>query len=203
MIFMTLGSDTSLRPPSIPYINPAVSFSYDELFEPQQAISPSSLFFPPPRPWLQNRLAGTPLAELLLSADSEGDDSDGRRLWAGYYTIGDDKTGQDPPMFLELHYVQGLLVLPPNAGPGPSEIIHFRGEGHDGVGTFTLRGSCDTRTGAVTATKSYATHDWHWQGMVTPFGMAGIWGGILLAGGGWWWIWPREWSNNPATTEAD
>jgi len=204
MIFLTLGSDTSLPlcPPSIPYINPAVSFSYDELFEPQQATSPSFLFLPPPRPWLQNRLAGTPLAELLLSAGGGGGDSDGRSLWVGYYTIDDDETGQDPPMFLELYYVQGPLAFPPNAGTDPYETVHFRGEGHDSVGTFTLRGSCDTCTGAVTATKSYSTHEWNWQGMVTPFGMAGIWGDILL-GGGWWWIWPREWSNKPATTEAD
>jgi hypothetical protein len=208
MIFMTLGSDTSLPLclPSIPYINPAVSFSYDELFEPPQAASPSPLFLPPPRPWLQDRLAGTPLAELLSSAGSESDDSDGRRdgrrLWAGYYTVDGDETDQDPPMFLELHYVQGPLALPPNARPNPSETIHFRGDGHDGVGTFTLRGSCDTCTGAVTATKSYGTHEWNWRGMVTPFGMAGIWGDYLL-GGGWWWIWPREWSNKPATTEAD
>ena len=209
MIFVTLGSDTSLplRPPSLPYINPAVSFSYDELFEPQQASRHPSLFLPPSRPWLQNRLAGTPLAELLLSAGSEGDDGDGhrvgRRLWAGYYTTDNGETGQDSPMFLELHYVQGTPAPPPNAGPDPSETIHFRGEGHDGVGTFTLRGSCDTRTGGVMATKSYATHEWYWQGMGTPFGMAGIWEGISLTGGGWWWIWPREWSKNPATTEAD
>jgi hypothetical protein len=208
MIYMTMGSDTSLPLclPSIPCINPAVSFSYDELFEPQQAVSPSSLFLPPPRPWLQDRLAGTPLAELLLSAGSGGDDSDGRRvgrrLWAGYYTMDDDETGQDPPMFLELHHVQGPLALPRNAGPDPSETIYFRGEGHDGVGTFTLTGSCYTCTGAVMATKSYATHEWIWRGMVTPFGMAGIWGDILV-GGGWWWIWPQEWSNNPTTTEAD
>lgn len=200
---MNLCSDTSLPlcPPSIPYINPAVSLPYDENFEPQQVTSPSSLFLPPPRPWLKNRLAGTPLAELLLSAGSEGDDSDGRRLWAGYYTIDDEETGQDPPMFLELHYVPG----PPNAGPDPSETIHFRGEGHDGARTslFTLRGSCNTRTGAVTATKSYVTHAWNWQGMVTPFGMAGIWDNILVTRSGWWWIWPREWSSNPVTTEAD
>ena len=208
MIFMRLGSDTSLPlcPPSIPCINPAVSFFYDELFaEPHQATRRSSLFLPPPRPWLQNRLAGTPLAELLLSVGSEGDDSDvrrvGRRPWAGYYTIDDDETGQDPPMFLELRYIQGPLALI-SAGPGPSETILFSGEGHDGVGTFTLRGSCDTRTGAVMARKSYATHEWSWQGMVTPFGMAGIWGDIFLTRGGWWYIWPREWSNNPATTEA-
>ena len=205
MIFMTLGLDTSLPlyPPSIPYINPAVSFSYDGLFEPQQATRPSSLFLPPPRPWLQKRLAGTPLGELLLSAGSEGDDDDGRRLWAGYYTIDDDETGLDPPMFLELHYIRDPLRLPSNAGPDPSQTIPFRGGGHDGVGTFTLRGSCDTSTGAVTARKSYTTHEWIWQGMVTPFGMAGIWNDIFYTRCGWWWIWPREWSNNPATTEAD
>lgn len=202
MILMTLGSDISLSfcLPSIPYINPAVSFSYKEIFEPQQATSPSSLFLPPPRPWLKNRLAGTPLAE-LLSAGSEGDDRDGRRLWTGYYTTDNKLIGQDPPMFLELHYVQG----PPNAGPDPFETIQFLGEGHDSTGTsqFTLRGSCDTRTGAVTAMKSYATNWWDLRGMVTPFGMAGIWDDILLSGSGWWWIWPREWSNNPVMTEAD
>jgi hypothetical protein len=199
MIFMALGSDTSLPlcPPSIPYVNPAVSFSYDELFEPEQATSPSSLFLQPSRPWLKNRLAGTPLAGLLSSAGSEGDDNDGRRvgrrLWAGYYTIDDDETCLEPPMTLELHHVQGPLALTPNVGPDPSETIHFRGEGHDSVGTFTLRGSCDTCTGTVTATKSYVTHEWAWRGMITPFGMAGIWGDHLL-GCGWWWIWPREWS---------
>ena len=207
MIFITLSLETSLplRPPSIPYINPSVSFSCDDLFEVQRATSPSSFFLPPSQPWLKNRLAGTPLAE-LLSVSSEGDDSDGRRvgrrLWAGYYTYGDDKIGQDSPMFLELHNVQGpSSALPPNAGPDPSETIHFRGEGHDGVGAFTLRGSCESRMGAVTATKSYATHAWDWQGVVTPFGIAGIWGDNLFTEGGRWWIWPREWSNNPVMTE--
>ena len=202
---MTLGSITSppLSPPSIPYINPAVSFSYDELFEQQQATSPSSVFLLPRRPWLQNRLAGTLLAELLFSAGSEGVDGVGHRLWAGYYTIDDGETGPDPPMFLELHYIQDPLGLPPNAGPDPSDTIDFRGEGHDGVGTFTLRGSCDTRTGTVMARKSYATHGWSWQGMVTPFGMAGTWNDIFLTVGGWWWIWPLEWSKNPARAEGD
>ena len=209
MIFMTLGSDTSLSlcPPSIPYINSAGCFFYDGFFELQQATRPSPLSLPPLRPWLQNRLAGTPLAELLSSAGSEGDDNDGRRvgrrLWAGYYTIDDDETGQDQPMFLELH-MPDPLGLPPNSGPDHRETIEFRGEGHDGVGEFTLRGTCDTSTGEVTARKSYATHRWFWKGMVTPFGMAGIWDDdTFFTRGGWWWIWPREWSKKSATTEAD
>jgi len=206
MIFMALGSDTSLplRPPSLPYINPAASFSHDEAFEMQQGTSPSSLLVQPPRPWLRNRLAGTPLADLLSPADSGGNDTAvgdrGRRQWAGYYTIGDseDESGQDSPMFLELYRLQSL---PPTT---EDDFVHFGGSGHDGVGTFDLRCTCNVLTGKVWAVKIYATHHWTWQGMVTPFGMAGIWGGILLNRSGWWWIWPREWSDeNPTTTGAN
>jgi hypothetical protein len=160
---------------------------------------------PPPRPWLRNRLAGTPLAELLPSADSEGDDNDGgcrRRPWAGYYTVQGNETAA-PPMFLEFYTVKGPISHLPFQGPesDPLEHIDFRGEGLDGVGVFSLKGCCNIRTGLVTATKAYATHEWKWRGMVTPFGMAGIWG--LGTFTGWWWIWPREWSDYPATTGSD
>jgi hypothetical protein len=104
-------------------------------------------------------------------------------------------------MFLELYPVHGPIASPANLEPDFIEWVHFRGEGHDGVGTFTLRGSCHKPTGEVTAIKAYATHQWKWQGMVTPFGMAGIWG--LESNSGWWWIWPREWSNNSSTTGPD
>ena len=73
--------------------------------------------------------------------------------------------------------------------------VNFIGEGHDSVGTFTVVGVCDARTGAVSAIRAYATHGWEWHGMVTPFGMAGMWG---PGWSGWWWIWPQEWS--PTTT---
>jgi hypothetical protein len=205
MIFMTLCSDTSLplRTPSLPYINLAASFSLDQPFKPQQ--DPYSFFMsdPPSQPWLQDRLASTPLAELLSSPDSEGNTSDGRRgrcLWAGYYVVRNDVTDDPvihPPMFLELYSTKGPVNLPVPE-PDPSERINLRGEGYDSVGTFTLEGYCNMRTGAVTAKKVYATHSWPWKGMVTPFGIAGLWGHGSYCG--WWWIWPREWSSSPATT---
>ena len=202
---MTLrSSNTSLRlcAPSLPYINPAASFSYDEPFEPQQDATTFSFPSPPPRPWLRNRLAGTPLADLYSSAGGGGDSRDGgrgRRHWAGYYTTGSNGTGLNPPMILELYSSGG-----PTAAPPPTtefnrlECMYFEGEGHDHVGTFTLKGSCNIHTGAMAATKAYAMHSWIWRGMVTPFGMAGTWG--LESGSGWWWIWPQGWSNDPATT---
>ncbi len=209
-IFMTLCSDTSLplRAPWIPYINPAASSSYNNLTNltnSPDGIDPSFLFLPPTRPWLESRLAGTSLTKLLSSADSEsnaGDGGHGRLLWAGYYTI-DDEAGVDPPMFLELFSLQDPNALPPNAVPDPFKPMHFRGEGHDVIGPFTLEGVCEYISGAVRATKSYATHEWKWQGTVTPFGMAGIWYDHFVARSGWWWIWPKEWSNDPATTGAD
>jgi hypothetical protein len=203
IISTTLHSDTSLslRPPSLPYVNPAASFSYDERFEPQLGTTPS-LLLPQARPWLRNRLAGTPLAELLSSANIGGDSSDGhrgRRLWAGYYTVQDYKAGQHPPMLLELYSVQDSIAFP-NQERDPVEYMYFGGEGHDSAGTFTLRGTCNTSTGIVVVTNTYTEYEWEseLQGMVTPFGMAGTWS--FGSNTGWWWIWPQEWSNTSATT---
>ena len=212
MIFMTLCSDTSLplRTPTLPYINPAASFSFDQCFKPQK--DPRSPFIRPSRPWLQNRPASTSLAELLSSPDSEGDTSDGRRgrcLWAGYHAVRNDVTDDPvihPPMFLELYSTKGPIdPLPfPLPEPDPSERINLWGEGFDSVGTFTLEGYCNMRTGAVTATLADGTNEWEWRGMVTPFGMAGVWLiGSHWSYSGWWWIWPREWSRSPATTGPD
>ena len=198
-IFMTLCSDTSLplRTPSLPYINPAASFSFDHPFKLQQ--DPYSLFMsePPSRPWLQNTPASTPLAELLSSPDSEGDTSGGhrdRRLWAGYYVVRNDETDDPvihPPMFLELYSTKRPIdPLPfPIPEPDPSERINLQGEGYDSIGSFTLQGYCNMRTGAVTVTKAYATHEWPWRGMVTPLAPLGWRGcgvlGLTTAGGGY------------------
>ena len=209
IISITLHSHTSLPlgPPSLPYVNSAASFSYDEFFEPQLGTT-HSLLLPQARPWLRNRLAGTPLAELLSPAGSDGDSSNGRRgrrLWAGYYTYEEGEASQHSPMvlelcplFLELYSVQDSSDFP-NQERGPVE--YFGGEGHDGSGTSTYRGTCNTSTGVVVMTSTHTADDWEseWQGMVTPFGMAGIWS-VESNIGGWWWIWPREWSNNSATT---
>ena len=207
MISIALRSDTSLplQAPSLPYVNPAASFSYEEFFEPQLGTIPT-LLLPQARPWLRNKLAGTPLAELLASTNMDGEASNGRRSrrqWGGYYVYGNHETGQDPPMSLELYSVQGPIASL-NQEPDSAEYMHLRGEGHDGAGAFTLRGTCNTSTGVVMATKAYVGGGWEWEwwGMVTPFGMAGKWG-VVEPDTGWWWIWPREWSNNPATTGSN
>ena len=96
--------------------------------------------------------------------------------------------------------VQGPFA-PLNQWRDPVECMHFHGEGNDGVGPFILRGACNTNTGVMTATKTYMTHEWKWCGMVTPFGMAGVW--RFEANTGWWWIWQRERSNHPATSVPD
>ena len=207
---------TSGRPPLLapllPHFNPRSlpSYSYYSYFgvdtpirpgtptitKPRRcspATTPSSSPFPSPRffsnemrPWLYNGLAGTPLADLSLTNGS---------AWAGYCTYF-NRVGCEPPMYLELR-----LMPPPPSDPDDdtdrSRLRRFHGEGHDGVGPFTVNGSCDIDDGVVQATKAYETHQWAWYGMLTPFGMAGVWG--VGFNSGWWWIWPREWS--PATAQ--
>ncbi|KAI9452520.1 hypothetical protein F5148DRAFT_1289564 [Russula earlei] len=158
----------ALLAPSLPFIDPASC--YDEPFE--LGVPPS------PRPWLRDGLAGTPLAELSTTTGHP---------WAGYYIVMYE-TGRDPPMFLELRAAEAL----PDVEREP-ERMYFRGEGHDGVGSFTVQGACNTRTGTVDAIKAYTTHEWVWRGVITPFGLVGVWGRSGWSGG-WWWIWPREWS---------
>ncbi len=102
-------------------------------------------------------------------------------------------------MFLELRSTPPPLGSDADAdavADSKSDCVYFGGEGHDGVGIFTIMGVCDTQTGAVSAIKRYSSHWWEWRGMVTPFGMTGMWGPGWS--GGWWWIWPQEWS--PTTT---
>jgi hypothetical protein len=64
------------------------------------------------------------------------------RVWAGYHTTTSMDTGsRDPLMYLEQR-----SSLP----PGDTHVLmdsrcdsmYFRGEGHDGVGTFTVVGAC-------------------------------------------------------------
>jgi hypothetical protein len=179
-----------LLPPSLPYFDARSSpfyhsscysyYGHDTPTEPAAASSTSI----PLRPWLRDGLTGTPFANLSSTT---------RRAWAGYYTtIGLVGVYPDPPMHLEIRAV-GTDV---DAVPGlVFDCVHFYGEGQDGVGKFTLVGTCKKRTGVVKAVKTYATHSWEWRGVLTPFGMGGMWGPGLR--GGWWWIWPREWS--PAT----
>ncbi|KAI0261137.1 hypothetical protein BC834DRAFT_897433 [Gloeopeniophorella convolvens] len=135
------------------------------------------------RPWLQDGMAGTPFAGLSTSP----------KPWAGYCTTGlpPQCIVGDMPMFFDLQ------IAPPEAGE--SRYISFQAE--DAVGRFTMAGTCDSRTGLVSArTVQDEGITREWDGVVTPFGMAGRWGAWNY--GGWWWIWPREWSPTTRTPRS-
>ncbi|KAI0261120.1 hypothetical protein BC834DRAFT_972907 [Gloeopeniophorella convolvens] len=161
-----------LQAPRIPRSGPVLR-PYDEPF----LLGPGSI-----RPWLQDDMAGTPFAGLSTSP----------RAWAGYYTTEIPQwIARDMPMFFDLQ------TTPPEAGG--SRYISFQAAGEDAVGRFTLVGTCDSRTGLVSAQKMYqGMHTWEWDGVVTPFGMVGRWG--TKSYGGWWWVWPREWSPTTRTS---
>jgi len=179
---------------SLPHFDPhSSSFYYSHPYHgngpPVEPGTVTTTLSAPLRPWLHDGLAGTPLAALSSTTGCS---------WAGYYTCR-GRADRDPPMYIELR----SMPAPDAANTESShDRVHFRGEGHDGAGTFVVTGTCDTRTGVVSAIKAYEMmYQWEWSGVLTPFGMAGIWGagwGGWSGWGGWWWIWPREWS--PATT---
>ena len=203
VLFATLHLDAArlgvpqplLSPPTLPHFDPrSSSLYYSYPYHVNGALigqGATTAAWPAPlRPWLHDGLAGTPLAGLLSTTGC---------MWAGYYTY-KGVGNRDPPMYIELRSTPApdLEADSESARNG----LHFRGEGHDGVGKFIIQGACDTRMGVISACKTYEMHQWWWRGMLTPFGMAGMWGPSWSAnsswGHGWWWIWPREWS--PATT---
>ncbi|KAH9063575.1 hypothetical protein EDB87DRAFT_1602392 [Lactarius vividus] len=156
----------SLLPPSLPPIDPASQYD-----EPYEHSSPAFVW-----PWLRDGLAGTPLTGLSSAS--------GQR-WGGYYT---DEGVDEPPMFFKLY------SAPPPATDAGANKVYFHGDGADRVGLFTLEGSSDTQTGVVIARKTYVgAHRWDWRGVITPFGMVGVWG-TETQNFGWWWVWPQEWS---------
>ncbi|KAH9023696.1 hypothetical protein EDB85DRAFT_1990248, partial [Lactarius pseudohatsudake] len=155
-----------LLPPSLPPIDPASQYD-----EPYELGSPAFVW-----PWLRDGLAGTPLTGLSSASGQK---------WVGYYI---DEGMDAPPMFFELY------LAPPPAEDAGANKLYFRGDGADSVGLFTLEGSSDTRTGVVIARKTYVgAHWWDWRGVITPFGMVGVWG-TETQNLGWWWVWPQEWS---------
>ncbi|KAH9046137.1 hypothetical protein EDB84DRAFT_1467852, partial [Lactarius hengduanensis] len=166
--FRATREPLSLLPPSLPPIDPASQYD-----EPYELGSPAFVW-----PWLRDGLAGTPLTGLSSASGQK---------WVGYYIDeGMDEPG--PPMFFKLY-----LAPPPAADAGANK-LYFRGDGADSVGLFTLEGSSDTQTGVVIARKTYVgAHWWDWRGVITPFGMVGVWG-TETQNSGWWWVWPQEWS---------
>ena len=188
-----------LLPPSLPHFDPrSSSLYYSHPYHGDGApVEPGAItaaLSGPLRPWLHDGLAGTPLAALSSTTG---------RAWAGYYTSKDTE-GRGPPMYIELRSAPAERTGA-DTDEAHDRVHCFRGEGRDGGGKFGIIGTCDTRTGMVSAMKAYETFVWEWRGMLTPFGMAGMWGSSWAAssnwGGGWWWIWPREWS--PVKTQYD
>ena len=175
------GQQHSLLPPSLPPMDTASSYD-----RPDKIGSTTSLW-----PWLQSRLAGTPLAGLSFTSGCR---------WQGYYTASPDDL-RDPPMFFNMY-----LAPPPSTDEAANK-VYFRGEGTEGANSFTLRGAVDTDTGVVKATRTYGNgggfHQWNWYGVITPFGMVGTRGvGAVFYGNGWWWIWPQEWSERSPALPA-
>ena len=125
-----------LLAPSRPHFDPSYNnyfFSHKPLDIVDIGTTTAPSFSRPLRPWLRNKLAGTPLADLSSTTG---------RAWAGYYTVLGSGV-RDPLMFLELR------STPPPLGSdadSKSDCVYFDGEGHDGVWTFTVMGVCDART---------------------------------------------------------
>ncbi|KAG9039463.1 hypothetical protein FRB95_010752 [Tulasnella sp. JGI-2019a] len=94
--------------------------------------------------------------------------NEGRPLhFVGYYTyyvrqpVGHVPSLPDPPtsLFLRRDLVTGRMS----------------GEGIDGVGEFSIDGEV-LNNGMISFTKSYQQWSWNWQGVVLPWGIAGVWG---------------------------
>ena len=149
-------------------------------------------------PWLRDGLAGTPLAGLSFTSGHQ---------WTGVYTyIMDAMYGDHPVQHLpdDTAMEIELFLAPPPAADSEAHNVYLRGEGIDNMGEFTLNGECDTRTGVVDARKAYVGAHWcdsSWNGLVTPFGMVGVWGN-KSDGDGWWWIWPEVWSERSPVPAA-
>ncbi|HEX6885599.1 MAG TPA: hypothetical protein VF530_19660 [Planctomycetota bacterium] len=75
--------------------------------------------------------------------------------WQGYYEQG----GKRHPQEMKLEFAGG----------------HVRGEGHDGIGPFTVRGSFDSSSLRVSWTKSYRWHRVRYYGLRVPDGIRGTW----------------------------
>ncbi|KAI0319591.1 hypothetical protein OF83DRAFT_1082166 [Amylostereum chailletii] len=116
--------------------------------------------------------------------------------WEGYYLNQNGPYWQeDPPAAMKL-----FLVIPSTANPDPSSSLYhrtfvfFNMIGEDNEGTlFRSRGRCDTRAGTVSMHRLREDGKDRFEGIISPFGMAGRWddadGG---ENGGWWFVWPKD-----------
>ena len=107
-------------------------------------------------------------------------------VWQGFYAISwyTDGAQFDPEM--------SGIVFKVN-GQDDDRITLSADDGVDNVGKFNLRGSITTMTGKFEMTKRYTelSITWEWRGVLTPFGLIGIWGDNVY--GGWVWLWKSSW----------
>ena len=68
-------------------------------------------------------------------------------------------------------------------------VRNLQTKGEDSVGSFHLRGKINLNSGEMMLEKQQEgrSHCWHWSCVMTPFGIAGTWGGRRW--GGWVWLW--------------
>lgn len=109
--------------------------------------------------------------------------------WVGCYCTRvnfDFEVTVDPPM-VDIYFV----LLPSRHAPWA-----LQGYGRDAIGEFDLGGFLNQQTCDITMEKRYSSGAelgtvWPWRGYMTPFGIAGYWGGFQR--GGWFWLWKRHW----------
>ena len=108
--------------------------------------------------------------------------------WMGYYSYGGSiVSGLDPPMrgiIFERYHVEFAELVPLSAA------------GMDSVGAFTLRGRISCHNGQLAFVKQYINGPrWQWWGLMTPFGMVGMWYGAANTNRGWFWLWKANWTH--------
>ena len=118
--------------------------------------------------------------------------------WCGYYSLSDRTplqyfgSGQisfDPPM-----YDINFSVDRSEDSNQKKGVLNVTGTGGmDGVGTFTLSGTIDTKDGTLSMVKAYDNDglSWNWRGVLTPLGLVAQWGEPDW--GGWVWMWKATW----------
>ena len=108
--------------------------------------------------------------------------------WVGYYSIFGPPMMVDPPM-------TGIYfeTIPEDHEYSHLSLESFRvhARGTDSIGDFTLSGWMEKQTGNFEITKQYiGSHSWSWTGLMTPFGLVGMWG----ESADWFWLWKRAWT---------
>ena len=112
--------------------------------------------------------------------------------WMGYYSCFLSLAHIDPPM-------RGIIFERDHTQPASIPyIMPLSATGMDFVGTFTLRGQINCRSGKFDFIKQYINGPkWYWLGIMTPFGMVARWStGVFTIIRGWVWLWKAKWTHS-------